>query len=481
MKTTLTAKWIAPVSRPIIEDAAIVIEAGRIIDVGPQADVLPRYAATPVTPLGHVLVIPGMVNAHTHLELSDTAGYDDSTNHSHPPAGDSPDPSEHAAGRQNPVAWASRPWCRYSDTSSVPAKMGEPTIECPGNPSPPAFVDWLKQMIARSAAQPDQLAARCSAATIHGIAQCLRFGVTCVGDITSRPAATRPVLTRSPLRTVSFGEVRAMGANRSLLDERIALATSGCVSRRPDNTAARSNLRIGLSPHAPYSVELPGYARCLAVARELGIPLTTHLAENPAEAEFLEHQTGPFRDLWNSLPWWDQRIPRFTGGPIRLAHSLGLLDFPTVLAHVNCCDDTELDLLAAGRASVVYCPRTSAWFCHPPHRFREMLARGINVALGTDSCASSPDLNLLEEARFVHRLAPDVPPNTLLEMITLNGAKALQWDTDLGSLDPGKHADLAVFTITTPDPLREILEVSLLPDRVLISAREPSDPATSAQ
>jgi cytosine/adenosine deaminase-related metal-dependent hydrolase len=448
VKTILTAKWIAPVSRPLIRDGAVVIGHGRVLDVGMQADILPRHADAAVTALGCALVIPGLVNAHTHLELSDIT-------RESPPAG--------------------------------------------------GFVGWLRQMIARSIAGSRELASRCSMATLHGIEQCLRFGVTCVGDITAQPAATRPVLAHSSLRAVSFGEVRAMGANRSLLEERIAQATDGGApappgvagaSGRPGLVAWASRpwcrysdaemgmhtedagsdaLRIGLSPHSPYSVELPGYARCLAVARQRGIPLATHLSENPAEAEFLERQSGPFRELWNTLPWWDKHIPRFAGGPIRMAHSLGLLDFPAVLAHVNCCDDAELDLLAAGRASVVYCPRTSAWFGHPPHRFREMLARGINVALGTDSCASSPDLDLLEEARCVHRLAPDVPPDTLFQMITLNGARAIGWAGELGSLDPGKHADLAVFATMTDDPLREILEASLLPDRVFIAGRDVTD------
>src|SRR5207253_5134070 len=138
-----------------------------------------------------------------------------------------------------------------------------------------------------------------------------------------------------------------------------------------------------------------GYRRCLAAAKYFGLTLATHLAETPHEEEFLASHAGPFRELWEFLGAWDEQVPTFAGGPIRYAQSLGLLDYPTLLAHVNYCDDAELALLARGRASVVYCPRTHAFFGHPPHRWREMLSRGINVAIGTDSCASSPDLNLL--------------------------------------------------------------------------------------
>ncbi len=406
MKTLLTAKWIATVSGPLLEDGAIVILHGRVLDIGPRIDVSSRHRDAAVRALGNVLVTPGLINAHTHLELSDA--------------------------RRDAEA-------------------------------PVDFVHWLRRMIARGATGAANYAAQCASAARVGVSACLSFGVTCVGDITAQPAATRPVLAASRLRAVSFGEVRAMGANRARLDERIESALAW------NPTWPVERLRPGISPHAPYSVELPGYLRCIQAAHRKNIPLATHLAENPAEAEFLLSQTGPLRDLWLSLPWWDANVPRYAGGPVRMAKDAGLLDHPTLLAHVNCCDDAELGLLATGHASVIYCPRTSAWFGHPSHRFRDMLNRDINVALATDSCASSPDLNLLEEARFVHRLAPELPPQTLLRMITLNAARALMWDQEIGSIEVGKHADLAVFAPASSDPLRELLETSLLPTQTLIS------------
>ena len=122
------------------------------------------------------------------------------------------------------------------------------------------------------------------------------------------------------------------------------------------------------------------------IPHQSNFPIATHLAETADEAEFLANHSGPFRDLWAALGAWSDGVSRFAGGPIRAMQLVGLLDLPgAVLAHVNYCDDAELDILARGRASVVYCPRTHAWFRHPPHRLREMLARGINVAVGTNS------------------------------------------------------------------------------------------------
>jgi cytosine/adenosine deaminase-related metal-dependent hydrolase len=136
---------------------------------------------------------------------------------------------------------------------------------------------------------------------------------------------------------------------------------------------------------------------------------------------------------------------------------------------VNYCDDDELDILAGGKASVVYCPRTHRYFGHPPHRWREMLARGINVAVGTDSCASSPDLNLVDDLRLLHQIAPEVPAQALWEMATLRSAQAIAVTDQAGSISTGKQADFVVFPARSQDPLRAILESDIRPEAVWIA------------
>jgi aminodeoxyfutalosine deaminase len=200
----------------------------------------------------------------------------------------------------------------------------------------------------------------------------------------------------------------------------------------------------------------------LETARERGMPLATHLAETEDEAVFLAEHRGPLRELWDQWLTWDDAVPKFSGGPIRYARELGLLDYPTLLAHVNYCDDEEMEILAGGKASVVYCPRTHEFFGHKPHRWREMIKRGINVAVGTDSCASSPDLNLVDDLRLMHRLFPEEPVETLWEMGTVRAARALGIK-DAGAIRVGDPADLAAFGCETGDPLREILEGDRLP------------------
>ena len=297
-------------------------------------------------------------------------------------------------------------------------------------------------------------------AVARGVKQCIQFGVSTVGDISRQCRLTRSILSRLPLRVVSFGEIQAMGQRRGLLEERLAIAA--------DLNDAAGNLRIGVSPHAPYSVEPQGYRRALEIAKQKKLPLATHLAESLDEGEFLARHSGSLMRVWDFVGGFDEAVPRFEGGPIRFAKAVGILDYPTVLAHVNYCDDAELRILSGGKASVVYCPRTHAYFGHPPHRWQSMQAAEINVAIGTDSVASSGDLNLVEDLRLIHRIAPEVEAQRLWEMATIKGARALRVDAAVGSLSAGKLADFVVFGAEGKEPLKDILENRIEPVRLWI-------------
>lgn len=381
----------------MIREGAVACRGGRIVGVGSALAVHRAFPSARQTDLGRSVLLPGLVNAHVHLELS-------------------------ALSR---------------------------------GAAPGRFIDWLKRLIPTGPIEPAAVSAFVEKGVAIGVEQCRRFGVTTVGDISRHCALTRRLLAGGPLDVVSFGEVQAMARRRIHLEARIASAA--------ESSAAGPFVRVGLSPHAPYSVETTGYGRCLEAARHAGLPLATHLAETPDETPFLADHSGPFRELWAFIGDWDDRVPTFAGGPIRMAKSIGLLDGPSLLAHVNYCDDEEMQLLAEGQASVVYCPRTHAWFGHPPHRFGRMLALGINVALGTDSCASSPDLNLLDDARLAHMQAPELPADAIWQMVTLRAARAIGLGSEVGSLTVGKRANLVAFNVRTDQPLDEILQNDALP------------------
>jgi cytosine/adenosine deaminase-related metal-dependent hydrolase len=180
------------------------------------------------------------------------------------------------------------------------------------------------------------------------------------------------------------------------------------------------------------------------LARSAHAPLAVHLAETQAELDLLHHRRGPFVPFLEELGAW---APDGLADSPRRVMQLCDQRVPKLFVHGNYLAPSAR---VPRRSTVVYCPRTHAFFGHPPHPFRDLLARGVRVALGTDSLASNPDLDLLAEARFLHRLHPDLPGELLLRLATLAGAEALGWDDEAGSLAPGKSADLVVVPLSAP-------------------------------
>ena len=406
----LRAACVAPMTRPPLRDAAVVVDGETVLDVGDAAEMSRQYPGAEQEDLGDALLLPGLVNAHTHLELSDMTA-----------------------------------------------------VERRGS-----FAEWIMSVIRTRQSMGAMDGPAAAGAARLGAVESLRFGVTSVGDVSKFAADTRPVLAESPLRAVSFGEVQAMAGRRELLRPRLAEATDS----RWDGWDDRNRLRVAVSPHAPYSVEPAGYRACLAWAKRHNRPITTHLAETPDEATFLAEHDGPLMQIWRALRDWRDDVPRFAGGPVRLAKALGLLDYPTLLAHANYVDAAELDLLAAGVASVVWCPRTHAYFGHAPHRWREMLARGVNVCVGTDSRASSPDLNVVDDLRLIRRQSPEVPAATLWAMVTTRPAAALNVADRVGTLRPGGWADVVAYPAAgaAEEPLAAVLDdASAVPESVWVA------------
>ena len=414
-KKLLTAAWVAPMSDAAIRDGGVVVENGRVLAVGDATTLAALHPDAERIDFGAAVILPGLVNPHTHLELSGCE------------AGDSP-------------GGTFGQWIL-----SLPRRIG-----------------------VHSGKTNEQLLIP---ATARGIEQCLHFGVTTIGDISQQMHLTRPVLRDARIRCVSYGEVIGLAKNRTRYQTLLPRAT--------DRSLQTDRLRIGLTPHAPYTVDLPGYRECIELARANDLPLATHLAETTAEQEFLEHHQGEFRQVWELIGHWQDGVETFRGSPIRFAESIGLLDYErALLAHVNYCDEDELSILSRGRASVVYCPRTHRYFGHPPHRWREMLAAGINVAVGTDSCASSPDLNLVDDLRLLHEIAPEFPIDQLWRMATVNAAQAIGMES--GRLEPGQPADMALFDVSTNEPLAEILESDRRPREVWIAGERITPSGTPA-
>ncbi len=363
------ARWVYCGDRPPIENGVVEIVGGKISAVHDRVD-------SNAEGLGNVALVPGLVNAHTHLEFSDLAE--------------------------------------------------------PISPAAP-FTDWIRALVAyRRSRAPSE------SAVPAGKREAEKSGTTCLGEIAS-PGWSPADLDPTGARVVVFQELLGLAAEQH--EPQLTLARDHLQQRR------RERLVYGLSPHAPYSVRPPLYEALVKLAAETSCPLAVHLAETRAELELLRAGTGEFVELLRGFDVWDPiAIPR---GTRPLDYLRPLADVPHALViHGNYLDGDEIAFLAEHRnISVVYCPRTHAYFGHQSHPWQRMLDAGVSVALGTDSRGSNPDLSLWRELQFLRCTFPDVDPALLLELGTIRGARALGLDGEIGTLTPGKSADLAVIAL----------------------------------
>jgi cytosine/adenosine deaminase-related metal-dependent hydrolase len=204
----------------------------------------------------------------------------------------------------------------------------------------------------------------------------------------------------------------------------------------------------GISPHAPYTVSPLLLRPLVTLAHRRNMPVAMHPAESREELRFLQAGVGPFQALLEERSMWDHlAVPR---GSTPHDYLRTLADAPRALViHGNYLDNDELDFLGThrDRMSLVYCPRTHAYFRHDPYPLATALKHGVRVALGTDSRASNPDLSLFDEMQQVTRAHADIDPHEVLRMGTLAGAEALGRESEVGSITVGKRADLVAIRL----------------------------------
>jgi cytosine/adenosine deaminase-related metal-dependent hydrolase len=365
----------------------------------------------------------------------------------------------------------SPPTVDYGDAVVLPAFVNAHThfeLSLQAGKVPPSgdFVDWLRRLVRTQQTEPSTQN-NVRQAVGEAVVQSMRAGVSCAGDITRWPAWTRPVLAASPLRAVSFGEVVAAGHKRTQLTHRLEAAASQLYRTQ--------RLRCGISPHAPYTVEPEGLSACASRAHEINARLCIHVAESPDEEEFTQNGTGRLAVFLEEAGVWDDSLEPPRMRPIDLCRAQGVLGPRTLLAHANYISDADLDTIARSGASVAYCPRTHAAFGHPPHRFRDLLRAGVNLCIGTDSLASNPSLSVLDEVRFLHMKYPSFPAEELLRMGTVRGAAALGFAETVGTIAPGKAADLVVLPLNPgADRWEAVLESTAQPIAVYIDGVQTS-------
>jgi cytosine/adenosine deaminase-related metal-dependent hydrolase len=366
------AAWLLPVSQPPIRDAWLRTDRGRIIAFGHSRP--GDFTASDEIDLGEVAVLPGLVNAHTHLELSWMRG-------------------------------------RIPETDD--------------------FDGWIRRIIElknESTRHGDAVAA----AIDDAIREARAFGTALLGDITNTLATSGP-LSAHGMAAVVFHELLGFRS-----DDAATLMQEAAM--RLQDAPISELVRHTLAPHAPYSVSpaLFGLIRA-ALQRDPFARTSVHLGESAAEIEFLKYGTGPCRTGLERMGKWDASWVAPKSGAVEYLDRMGFLDDRILVVHGVHFVAAELKRLAALGSTVVTCPRGNVRTGAGEPPIEEFFESGVRVAVGTDSLASVPDLNLFAELEAMRRLAPALPARLLIESATINGARALGFDADFGTIDSGKR------------------------------------------
>jgi 5-methylthioadenosine/S-adenosylhomocysteine deaminase len=376
------ADWLCPASGEPIRNGAIAVEHGRIREVGPASGM-----QGPRTAFKGCAIIPGFVNAHTHLELTLLRGF---------------------------------------------LENG-------------SFLDWIQTLVRTKyqVLSPEEL----KVSAQLGALEMLQAGVTAVGEVMDVGTGLE-AMVEFGLQGVAYQEV--FGPADAVAENSLRGLREKLDYCRKHETAT---LKVGVSPHAPYSVSKTLYQLTGEYARRNGLLMAAHIAESPLETDFVKDGTGPFAQAF--LSRGIDVVPRGQH-PVAYLDSLGLLGPDMLLIHAIEIDDGDLQRIAATGATVVHCPKSNAKLGHDIARVSDMRCSGIPVSLGTDSVASNNVVDMFEEMRtavFFQRILTGkvqaLSAADVFRMATIDAALCLRLDKELGSLDPQKRADFAVVDLST--------------------------------
>lgn len=422
------AAWLVPVVSPPVENGAVLVHNGNILAAGSYREV---KAASPslTSEMDHgaSAIMPGLVNAHTHLELSGLQGY----------------------------------------------------LDLPKN----SFAEWLTALLAL---RPLMTQGFLEQGLARGQQELLAGGCCLCGDITNGaglapespyqnggvPAGTdqqlpagdariasTPTTHHSSLITRHFPLARqvfleVLGFDRGHLDEVLDDESTALLEMPPFSTASP-----GLAAHACYSTAGAVIREAKEWCRARGRWFSIHVAEHPEELEFLAHGTGFCREVLDALGRWDPQWSPPGTSPAKYLERLQVLDAKTLLVHAVHLTDKDWDLVVSRRCPVCFCPRSNGNLKVGKPDIAKALRSGLTVSLGTDSLASNTDLHLFAEAAHVLDHYPEVPSAAVIHMVTLGGAHALGHEQRFGSIEPGKQAALLAVAVPAPLPSRRLFEI----------------------
>lgn len=384
----IAASYLYNPGFPPVEGGAVALRDGVIAATGTLSELTRDYRC-PVEEFPGCVLMPGMVNAHTHLELT------------HYPS------------------WKIRKGLDYA---------------------PRQYVDWIVQVIkiCRALSREELLH------SLHeGVRISIAAGTTSVGDILTNLTLLPDYLTMAVSGRVFL---EALGHDPSLCAARKTAVASAIHDFTGDS------LLPGLSPHAPHTLSQAFMTDMIALAQSYAIPSMIHLAESSEEIDFWFDSTGRIASEIYPMAGWEGYLspPRRTS-PVAYLDSIGALSSMTTCVHAVHVTPVDVGIMRDRGVSIVICPRSNDLLDVGTPPLMLFRASRIPLAIGTDSLASNDSLSLWDELRFLHERLPRMfTPEELLSMATIGGARALHLQTRTGTLEVGKRGDIQVLLSSAP-------------------------------
>ncbi len=363
-----------------VKRGAIVFSRGAILDVGPVDSILMKYPGHQVCRLENAVLMPGLINVHTHLEL--------------PPLLD-----------------------------IIRAKT---------------FPDWVLNLIR---AKKDLDNEGYAIAAKQNVRSLIHSGTTTVGEICTH-GISPGILKQSGIRATVYREIISMEPSTPIIS-----SLSSLVSRPLSRL-----IRTGISPHAPHTVSEIALFQIKKLSLQKKLCLCMHVAESKDEIRLLQGKKNHFEKLYRTAGWDTAWAPH-AGSPFEYLHRLGLLGPNFLAVHAVHITDKDIDIIGKSGVPIAHCPRSNKEMGVGKMPLRKLLDAGIAIGLGTDSLASSPSLNLWDEMRSAYRVhrSAGVTARNIIALATNGGAKALGMFNAIGSIEPGKRADIIAVPLPKKD------------------------------
>ena len=388
------AAWVLPIAAPPIRDGWVLVDTRRIVTVGGPDDPVPLGVTvdeSDTATAGSLAILPGLVNAHTHLELS------------------------------------------YLHERIPRATQ---------------FADWVRAVLSARRENPDPTDPVIVGAATRAIDDARAAGTVLFGEVSNTLMAV-PLLRDRGMPAQVFYELT--GFTEAAPDVRVAEA------RARADAVAGGDIRVSVAPHAPYSVSAALFRAIRADLDAHPVAVASvHLGEPPEEVELLRHGTGPMKAVLEELGRWPAEWRPPGVGPVEYLGVLSVLDSRMIAVHGVQFDRDDLARLRSRRVPIVACPRSNLQVGVGSPPLQSFYDMRLDVAIGTDSLASAPDLNIFAELREARRIAPRVTARQLLASATLVGARVLGFEREFGSIEAGKRA--ALLSVRIPNPTADVEE-----------------------